>query len=197
MVAAAVMASLAACKTFDDEAVPITYTPSAGPTAVPGAEKVILSVSAEDRRAQKDRIGIKSSINQPRVLADNDIAEVVRGAVESELKGEGFVIGSGGLAITIDLQDFYYDARRENLYGSGFSSVAFTLRVRDRTGATLYSRPYEAKARLDFNFDKSAEKARVGLQRALADAVRQIGDDKALQAALLSQAAKAAAQRRA
>jgi uncharacterized lipoprotein YajG len=185
MVAAAVMASLVACKTFDDEAVPIAYAPAAGPTLVPGAEKVTLSVSAEDRRAQKDRIGIKSSINQPRILADSDITQVVRGAVQGELRGEGFVIGSGGLAVTIYLQDFYYDASWENLHGSGISTVAFALRVRDRAGATLYGRTYEAKARLDFNFDKSTEKARVGLQRALADAVRQVADDKALQAALL------------
>jgi uncharacterized lipoprotein YajG len=185
MVAATVMAALVACKTFDDEAIPIAYVPSANPTAVQGAEKVILSVSVEDRRAQKDRIGIKSSVNQPRVLADNDITKVVRDAVESELRGQGFVVGSGGLGVTIYLQDFYYDARRENLHGSGFSTVAFALRVRGRAGASLYSRTYEATARLDFNFDKSTEKARVGLQRALADAVRQMADDKALQAALL------------
>jgi uncharacterized lipoprotein YajG len=184
MVAAAVMAGLVACKTFDDEAIPIAYAPAASPTVVPGAEKVTLSVSAEDRRAQKDRIGIKSSLNQPRILADSDITQLVRAAVQSELSGEGFVIGSGGLGVTIYLQDFYYDAR-ESLHGSGFSTVAFALRVRDRAGATLYGRLYEAKTRLDFNFDKSTEKARVGLQRALADALRQVADDKALQAALL------------
>jgi uncharacterized lipoprotein YajG len=189
VVAAVVSIGLAACSRFEDEQVQLASAPPVTATPLPGANQVNLSVSVTDRRAQpRDGIGIKSDINSARFRPANDIAAVVRDAVEGELKAEGFVLGPGGGLVAIDVQNFFFNSRINNLIEGGAANVTFTLRVRDATGATLYTRTYEGNVTLPYTFDAMGIRARKSLQQALADAIRQIANDKALQAALLSSA---------
>jgi uncharacterized lipoprotein YajG len=184
---------LAACNSLSEESVAIAYVPSSAPAAVPGAENVSLSVIAVDKRAQlRDRIGTKRAVNTARLLAANDVIDLVRSAVEQDFKAEGFVIGSGGLTVTIDVQNFYNDFRSEGAFPSALANVAFTLRVKDGAGATLYTRFYEGNGKVENVFNQSADTAKVALQQALANAVRQVTEDQALQAVLQSARSKAA-----
>jgi uncharacterized lipoprotein YajG len=189
VLAAFVGIGLAACSAFEDEQVQLVSAPPATTTPLPGANQVALSVSVIDRRTQRqDGIGIKNDIKSARLLPANDIAAVVRDAVEGELKAEGFVLGPGGGLVAIDVQNFFFNSRINNLIVGGAANVTFTLRVRDATGATLYTRTYEGNAALPYTFDTMGVRAHKSLQQALADAIRQIADDKSLQAALLSSA---------
>lgn len=180
--AALVGLGLTACSSLDDERVPLASAPLVSTTPLPGANHVNLVVSAVDRRAQpQDGIGIKFSyIKSSRFLPANDIADVIRDAVAGELKAEGFVLGPGGSAVTIDIQNVFF--------ARGAANVTFTLYARDAAGATLYRRTYEGNARPSFNVNPLGTQAHNALQQALADAIRQMADDKALQMALLSSA---------
>jgi uncharacterized lipoprotein YajG len=166
--------------------VSLVYTPPHAPAAVPGAEAIALDVVNQDKRLQaRDRIGL---VREGRAIAmDGDPSSLVRGAVEQELKNQGFVVAPGGLVLTVELQNFYCD------YGiASNASIAFTLRVREASGRTLYSHFYEggANAGTMFAFDmKAAIKDLV--ERALSQAVELVASDKSLQRALLGSKAAA------
>lgn len=178
--------SLAACQAE----VTLAYTPSANPPVVAGAAGVVLAVTAIDKRAQfRDRVSTKNGLAASPVVPTNDVVDLVRSAVEAELKAEGFRIGIGGGKVVIDVQNFYNDF----VLGSSHfakASVTFTLRVKDANDATRYTQIYDGSADERYTFSETANTAKLSLDRALADAVRQVTDDKALQGALLSLAAE-------
>ena len=169
-------------------------------TPVAGAEAVSLSVTGVDRRTQyADRISTKKNtygMELARIVAENDVVEVVRGGVERELKAQGYAVGAGGLSITVELQNFY------NNYRIGFTSVgavadvAIGLKVRNATGALIYSQLYDA-SNTEEAFMGTPSKAQESLQKALTLTTRKIVEDKALQQALLSTRAAPAPARRA
>lgn len=181
---AALLCLLLACDSLSEERIAVGYVPSASIAALPGAERVTVSVGAADKRAGlRDRIATKRAITTARVIADNDVIELVRGAVERELTAQGFAQGAGGIAITVEVQNFYSDFQPAM---TATADVAFTLRAKDHAGATLYTRFYDGTARIANVVNQSAENARLALQQALAGALRQLVEDRALQAALLS-----------
>ena len=181
---------LAACNSLSEETVAIDYVPSSTPAAIPGAENVALSVVAADRRVQlKDRIGTKRAVTTARILPANDVVELVRSAVEQQFKALGFAVATGGLAVTVEVQNFYDDFHSGGALLISVANVAFTIKVKNSTGATLYSHFFDGTGRIDNVLDQSAANAKAALQKALADAVRQVAEDKALRSALLSEKA--------
>jgi hypothetical protein len=154
--------------------------------AVPGAERVSLDVVAQDARADARTpsahiVGRLRHSNE-RIITSNDVADLTRSGVEQVLKDQGFVVAAGGLVIIAELQDFYFDS------SSGTTStVAFTLRVRDLSGRTLYAHHYEGKYEGDMVMSLgTGAKAKRELEAALADALRQVSVDTALRQALLA-----------
>lgn len=183
------VAGLVCACALSESKVPIDYVANTGVAPIAGAEAVSLNVTGVDRRTQYvDRISTKKNgygMEMARIVAENDVVEVVRGGVERELKAQGYAVGAGGLSITIELQNFY------NNYRLGFASVgavadvAIGLKVRNAAGALIYSQLYDA-SNTDEVFMGSPSKAKESLQKALTLTTRKIVEDKALQQALLS-----------
>jgi uncharacterized lipoprotein YajG len=144
-----------------------------------------LDVVSQDKRAQfADRVGtIRGSRRM--IVVDTDVTDLVRGAVEQGLKAQGFVLAAGGLVVTIELQNFYCD-----FSFSVSAGVAFTLRVRDKAGRTLFTHYYEGTRSEGSSLFQSTETCKPAFERAIQHAVSQVMDDKALQAALLSASVK-------
>jgi uncharacterized lipoprotein YajG len=181
-------ALLSACALSEDK-VPVDYIPNAGVTPVAGAGMVSLTVTGADGRSQyADRIGTKKNgygMEMARIVASNDVVEVVRGGVERELKAQGYAVGSGGLSITVELQNFYNNFRLGLVHGSAVADVALAIKVRNAAGGLVYSQLYDATFSTDVMM-ASGTNARESLQKALTVATKKIVDDKALQEALLS-----------
>jgi uncharacterized lipoprotein YajG len=153
-----------------------------GVAVVPDAASTSLDVVARDARVQfKDRIGTLRH-NSQKIVADNDVVDTVRSAVESVLKDQGFVLAPNGLIVTVELQNFYFDSNF-----STASSVIFTLRVRDLSGRSLYVHGYEGSSTggMVMSFGVG-EKAKRELKAALEDALKKVNEDTALQKVLLS-----------
>ena len=186
-IAIAIAGLVCACA-LSESKVPIDYIANTDVAPVAGAEAVSLSVTGVDRRTQYvDRISTKKNsygMEMARIVAENDVVEVVRGGVERELKAQGYAIGAGGLSITVELLNFY------NNYRIGFTSVgavadvAVSLKVRNAAGTLIYSQLYDA-SNTDEVFMGSPSKAKESLQKALTVTTRKIVEDKALQQALL------------
>ncbi len=179
---------LSACALSEDK-VPVDYIANTGVASVVGAEAVSLTVTGADRRAQyTDRISTKKNgygMEMARIVATNDVVEVVRGGVERELRAQGYAIGPTGLSVTVELQNFYNNFRSGLASGFAVADVAIALRVRNASGALVYSQLYDASVSTEV-FLASGTNAKESLQKALTLTTRKIVDDKALQAALLT-----------
>jgi uncharacterized lipoprotein YajG len=179
---------LSACALSEDK-VPVDYIPNIGVTPVAGAQAVSLTVTGVDRRTQyTDRISTKKNgygMEMARIIATNDVVEVVRSGVERELKAQGYAIGPSGLSVTVELQNFYNNFRVGLMAGGAVADVAIALKVRNAAGTLIYSQLYDASTTNDV-FMASGTNAKASLEKALTMTTMKIVEDKALQAALLS-----------
>lgn len=185
------VACLGACALSEDK-VAVDYVPVDGTEAVAGAPAVTLEVSASDQRAQyRDRIGTKKNgygMEMARIVATNDVVDLVRSGVEQGLKAQGFAIGAGGLAVSIELQNFYNNFKVGFASGMAVAEVAFALKVRNAGGTLVYSQLYDATNSDDDIFLASGKNAKASLEKALTKAIKSMLEDKALQQALLATA---------
>jgi len=179
---------LSACALSEDK-VPVEYVVNTGVAPVPGAQMVSLTVTGADRRTQyTDRISTKKNgygMEMARIVATNDVVEVVRGGVERELRAQGYAIGPGGLTVIVELQNFYNNFRSGLVQGSAVADVAVAIKVRNAAGALVYSQLYDATNSIDVMM-ASGTNAKASLERALTLTTQKILEDKALQAALLA-----------
>jgi uncharacterized lipoprotein YajG len=186
---AIVVAALASACALTEDKVPIDYIANTGVTPVVGAEAITLTVTGVDRRTQyMDRISTKKNgygMEMARIVATNDVVEVVRGGVERELKAQGYAVGAGGVSVTVELQNFYNNFRVGLMSGGAASDVAIGIKVRNAAGTLIYSQLYDASSNNDV-FMASGANAKESLQKALTLTTRKILDDKALHDALLS-----------
>jgi uncharacterized lipoprotein YajG len=189
-VAVVVAVLLSACAFMPDK-VAIDYVPDGPVTPVAGAKAVLLTVSASDQRLQlADRISTKKNFygtDMAKIVADNDVVDLVRRSVERGLRAQGFAIGPGRLVVSVELQNFYNEFRRRLGAWTETGEVAFTLKVTNAAGTVLYSGSYDGTA-VDSFFLSTASNAKDSLQKALTMAIRKMLEDKALQQALLSAA---------
>jgi uncharacterized lipoprotein len=179
---------LSACALSEDK-VPVDYIPNTGVAPVAGAQMVSLTVTGADQRSQyTDRISTKKNgygMEMARIVATNDVVEVVRGGVERELKAQGYAIGPNGLSVTVELQNFYNNFRVGLMTGGAVADVAIAIKVRNAAGTLVYSQLYDASSTDDV-FMASGTNAKASLEKALTMTTMKIVQDGALQAALLS-----------
>lgn len=185
----AIVVGAGACALSEDK-VAIDYIPPDAPAPVTGAPAVTLEVKGADERAQyRDRVSVKKNgygMEMARIVATNDVVDLVRSAVEQGLKAEGFAIGSGGLTVSIELQNYYNNFRAGLATGMAVSEVAFALKVRNPAGTLVYSQFYSATNTNDGIFLASGANAKASLEKATTLAIKQVLDDKALQEALIA-----------
>jgi uncharacterized lipoprotein len=187
-IAALAAGLLSACALSEDK-VPVDYIPNTGVAPVAGAEVVSLTIVGADRRSQyTDRISTKKNgygMEMARIVATNDVVEVVRGGVECELRAQGYAVGPNGLSVTVELQNFYNNFRVGLVSGGAVADVAIAIKVRNAAGTLVYSQLYDASTSDDV-FMASGTNAKASLEKALTMTTMKIVGDKALQAALLS-----------
>lgn len=198
VVAAVAAASVSACALSEDK-VAVDYVPIEVAAQVQGANSVTVSIAGADSRAQyRDRISTKKNgygMEMARIVATNDVVDLVRGAVEREFKAQGFAIGEGGLAVSVELQNFYNNFKVGVFSGIAAAEVAFALKVRNAKGDLLYSRFYDETGTVEGIMLASGTNAKEALEKALAAALRKVVADQGLQQALLSSKPAAPARR--
>ena len=191
MVAVVAAGTLSACALVEDK-VPVDYVSAGVPEtgALAGAADVAIVLTATDQRTVfADRIGTKKNVygmEMARIVATNDVVELVRGSLERELRALGFRTEAGGVPVGIELQNFYNDFRTGFWSGDAVAEVAFVLKVRDASGALLFSQLYSATGIEEKIQIASGENAKAALQKALTGAIKAAIDDPQLRQALLS-----------
>ena len=190
-IAAIVAAGLMVGCALSEDKVPVDYVPDPTPRAtVAGAGSVTLSLTATDKRTQyNDRIGTKKNgygMEMARIVSTNDVVDLVRTSLEQELKAEGFRIGDGGAAVTIEVQNFYNNFKLGLFAGTAVAEVTFTVKVRNAAGTLLYQNAYTGSGTVDDVMLAGGTNAKAAVEKALAAAVKLAADDAELRKVLLS-----------
>jgi uncharacterized lipoprotein YajG len=139
--------SLSACALTTDY-IDAPYVPLGPAVPVAGASAVTVSVAAKDARTTyRDRVGSKKNgygTEMAPIVANNDVIETTRAAIESELAKRGFVVAPGGTVVSVDVNRFYNDFKTGFFAGDSIAEIAVTVKVVGVDKSLLFTQHYEA-----------------------------------------------------
>ncbi len=194
-VAAVTVACLTSGCALIQESIDIKNQPeqAASPGMLDGTG-IVLEVEGSDARIQhKDRVATKKNgygVELARITSTKHPVELVRSAVEQQLKACGVAVGPGGAVVTTELLTFYSDFKPAFLLpvADSASEVTFNLKVASADGGFIYGRTYRGTGTDQDVLVMTPRGARVSLEKALSNAVRDMTQDQALMSALRAKA---------
>ena len=190
--AAALMAlPLGGCATQED-VVAVPYTAKGGP-AIGGGIAVLVTV--EDARTE-DRTRISNKINgygmeMAAIRADRAVTDIVRDALEAELRARGFRTGPGGPQAKLAVNRFYAGFKTKVWTMDAVADVKLHVVVSSASNRTLYERQVDVEGKQGDAFIASGSNAAIGLSDGMAKAFALLFDDPAFVAALTQPAGTA------
>ena len=174
--------SVGVCGCMPKEFCTITYTPRRNVRKIEGAGSITARVEVSDSRRIDDRISCKkdkAGKETTLIVAKNDIVDVLKTAVEAELRNRGFNIENNSmLLVHVELFKFYNDFE----IGSGSITAAATINVnvelKDSFGDVVFIKPIQGIGRKTGIQSCSTKDALIALKLALKDTVSILaGDD--------------------
>jgi uncharacterized lipoprotein len=163
--------NVAACG-LQTDTITISYVPQGSAKALPGASGTVVDVQVEDLRSNKSEVSKKGDeyeILAP-ILIENDVAEILKGAIETELKNRGFDVGDGGPVVVAELSKFYNRFRA----GNSEAEVFIHVQVKKAEGGLVYSEIVAGKGINPDVFMRSGENAKIALEAAMQDVVNKL-----------------------
>lgn len=154
---------------------------------VAGAEGVKVEVKVTDHREVRDVVGRKINgwgSETAGIVSTNDVVELVRGAIGSELEMRGFSRGDG-VTVSVDLNKYYNRFKTGFFAGDSIAEIVLNVQVKGRDGSLIFSRNVVAEG-LEPNIQVAAgHNAKASLEQALAKGITQLFDDANFVPALL------------
>ena len=174
------------------DSVNLAYSPTSQNVApVAGAENVNVTVSVSDVRPDKLVVSRKRDAHgyeMAPIVAKNDPAATVSGAITTDLRNRGFKTEGGGVRLGVGVTNFYCDFS-VGLLGVGakaVSTVAFSVHIERPDGSIAYNKSITGtNTTKKFNMITNGANAKVSLEGALADAVGKLMSDTAFTTALV------------
>ena len=159
----------------------VGYVPQSGIAKLSQAEGTVVRVEVDDQRASKSHVGHKVNgygMDMAQIIADNDISQVVKGAVQSELTDRGFTLGSDGTLINVVLGKFENHFELGAFSGTAVSEVSMLVTVKRPDGQIAYTKSIHAEGVNSGLQLASGENAKDALEAGLRDAVKKLFDDQ-------------------
>jgi len=174
--------------------VAVSYVPQANVSSISGAKDVKVKVEVPDERTMKDKVGAKKNgfgSEMAPILANNDVAEVLQGAIETELKQRGFAISDGSMHVVAKLSKFYCDFKTGFWSGNAVAEVTMNVQVNRPDGSIAYSKMVAGEGTITHIQIYSEGNAQMALNAALQDSVAKLFADPAFVDVLLKSGAPA------
>lgn len=187
--AIAALFALSGCA-ITSEQIALQYTPQADVAKVAGADQVGVTVTVVDLRQDKSRVSCKKNgfgMEMAPITASEEVAVTVQRAIETELRSRGFQPGSAAAQVLIatDLTRFYNEHKVGILTCDAFADLNLQVTVKTGNGAVRYTKMIAAQGGKTNFLVMSGETAKVALELALANGMKQLFEDQAFLAALL------------
>jgi len=183
------MLALSACALTED-VVKLEYRPSNAP-ALDGAAGIPLQVAVSDHRAgNRDRVSVKKNgygMEMAGIRSDQPITDLIRTAIEQELRSRGFAIDKGAL-VDVQITRLWNDFKNGFLSGDAVADVAFTVKVSSASGAVVFSRSIVAQGQENNIQLAGGDNAKLALDRGIQSAIGMLLADREFLAALLGSA---------
>jgi uncharacterized lipoprotein len=172
-----------------EDRIRLSYQPDQGATRIAGAEGITTVVTVIDARADRSRVGAKKNgfgMEMAAIRPEEEVAATVQAAVESELRARGFRIGrEGNVTISLEITRFWNDFKMGMWAGDAVSELMISAKITERGGAVLYVRNLSAEGKEADIQLASGSNAKLALDRALENGVRQLFADPKFADALL------------
>lgn len=182
------LAVLGACALTPDQ-INLQYQSTAQTAVVPEASGIVVQVTAaEGRHADLGKVSAKKNaygMEMAPITTDQSLPELVKSAVEQELRREGFQIGTGPVLVQLELEKFYNDFKSGFWGGDAVAEITVMAQVKSADGRILYARSVTGTGEEKDIMLAVGENAKAALDRALSACVaRLVGDRNFTQAIL-------------
>jgi uncharacterized lipoprotein YajG len=171
--------------------VSLSYVPQTDVSKVAGAEKVSVAVEVSDVRAIKDKVGAKKNaygMDMASIVAQEDVPETVKKAIEVELENRGFHMAASNLTVVAELNKFYNDFKIGFWAGDAIAEVTMNIQVKNAGGGIVFSKLITGEGTKPNIQLASGSNAQVALDAALNAAVANLFQEPAFVASLVKSA---------
>lgn len=168
--------------------VDLAYTPQSAASQLAGASQVHVRVDVTDKRASTD-VGHKINgygIEMAPIVADKNVTNVVKEAIETELRNRGFTTGDGSAVVLAELSSFKNTFQIGFFSGTAAADLAMNVMVIGADGKVLFKKWIMAKGVNPSIQMASATNAQVALEAALQDAMTKLFSEQDFLNALVS-----------
>jgi len=173
---------------FTKDYVALSYAPQANVSKIQGAEAIMLKVEVADLRTVKDKVSVKKNgygMEMAPIIATNDVAALVKNAIQTELSNRGFNCGGSIVMIEAGLTKFYSDFKTGFFSASAAAEVMMNVQIKNPDGSIALSRIVAGEGANPSLQIMSGGNAKIALEAALKDAVSKLMADQAFMDSLL------------
>jgi len=143
-----------------------------------------VEVEVSDVRTVRDKVGIMKNdlgIRIGPIIAQNDVADLLKKAIEVELKDCGFELAHGSAIVLVELNKYYYDFDYDfwTVGGTGVAEVVMNIHVKKPNKSILYSKLITGEYRYSQLRLTTGKDAKIALDTALEYAMSELFADAA------------------
>ena len=181
---------LTGCAITQDH-VRLAYVPESGVTNAVGTNVILVQVVMTDSRTVRDKVSSKKNaygMEMAAIVSDDDVPNVVKAAIETELKDRGFQVKEGGVTVATELSKFYSNFEVHFWSGTAVAEGNMEVQIKGEKGQIIYSRMIAGRGEEPGCQLASGSNAKAALDRALQDMVARLFADPAFMESLLKAA---------
>lgn len=184
---------LMGCALTKDE-IGLRYAMRGGRDKVDGAANIKVEVKITDQRQERELVGQKINgwgSKMGAIVSTNDVVELVRSAIGSELEMRGFARGDS-VIVSGDLSKFYNNFKAGFFSSDSIGEIVLNIQVKGRDGKLGFAKSIVAEG-LEPNIQIFAgHNAKASLETALAKTMEQLFQDAGFIPALFQAAGQPA-----
>ena len=157
----------------------LSYDPQTNVEKIKEADTVKVKVEISDVRAIKDKVSSKKNsygMEMAPIIAQNDVADTLKKAIEVELKNRGFDLGEGLVLVFAELSKYYNDFKTGFWSGRAVAEVVMNVQVKKPDKTILYSKMIAGDNSHTVQL-ASGKNAKITLDGALRDAISKLFND--------------------
>lgn len=159
----------------------LSYDPQTNVEKMKRADLVRVKVEISDVRTVRDKVSSKKNsygMEMAPIIAQNDVVDLLKKAIEAELRNRGFELADGSVEVLAELNKYYNDFKTGFWSGRAVAEVVMNVQVKKPDKSILYSKMITGEYSHTVQL-ASGKNAKISLDAALKDAMSKLFADTA------------------
>lgn len=175
---------------FSNDKIYVEYQPQFEACPILEAQDVCLDVRVVDNRSDKKHVGyLGCGTESLSIILENDLENVIYEGIKQEFENRGFTILDSSIIVEAEIHKFNNEFRAGFLSGAGIAELIMTAYIKNAHGQLFYSKTIIGTYRKDSIYLAMGKNAKIALQGALYDTIRQLFADEAFLNTLIEMSA--------